>query len=84
MACDTGSLNRNKFLRYLLSSTSFEDVITGSAQPQITLGHLAKKVFDVCPEDHWNGIVGVLGSLDDRITLLRETNATLEAIALAL
>ena len=84
MACDTGSLNRNKFLRYLLSSTSFEDVITGSAQPQITLGHLAKKVFDVCPEDHWNGIVGVLGSLDDRITLLRETNATLEAIAQAL
>ena len=84
MACDTGSLNRNKFLRYLLSSTSFEDVITGSAQPQITLGHLTKKVFDVCPEDHWNGVVGVLGSLDDRITLLRETNATLEAIAQAL
>ncbi len=29
-------------------------------------------------------VVGVLGSLDDRITLLRETNATLEAIAQAL
>ena len=31
-----------------------------------------------------NGIVSVLGALDDRITLLRETNATLEAIAQAL
>jgi type I restriction enzyme S subunit len=84
MACDTGALNRNQFLRYLLNSATFEDVITGSAQPQITLGHLTKKVFDVCPEHHWNDIVGILGSLDDRITLLRETNATLEAIAQAL
>ncbi|MCX7099023.1 MAG: restriction endonuclease subunit S [Methylococcales bacterium] len=30
------------------------------------------------------GIVGILASLDDRIALLRETNATLEAIAQAL
>jgi type I restriction enzyme S subunit len=84
MACDSGSLLGNQFLRYLFAANSFEDVVTGSAQPQITMSHLSKKVFDVCPSEHWPHIVGVLGAIDDRITLLRETNATLEAIAQAL
>lgn len=84
MACDTGNLLGNKFLRYLFGSTNFSDVVTGSAQPQITIGHLSKKEFSLCPKDAWAGIVGLLGSLDDRITLLRETNTTLEAIAQAL
>ena len=84
MACNTGTLLGNKFLRYLFGSTDFEDVITGSAQPQITMGHLSKKEFSVCSESEWPSIVEMLGTLDDRITLLRETNTTLEAIAQAL
>ncbi len=84
MACNTGTLLGNKFLRYLFGSTGFEDVITGSAQPQITMGHLSKKEFSVCSESEWPSIVEMLGTLDDRITLLRETNTTLEAIAQAL
>jgi type I restriction enzyme S subunit len=84
MACDTGTLLGNRFLRYLFGSTGFEDVITGSAQPQITIGHLSKKEFAVCSESEWPNIVEMLGTLDDRISLLRETNQTLEAIAQAL
>ena len=84
MACDTGSLLGNKFLRYLFGSVSFDDVVTGSAQPQITIGHLSKKEFLVCKPEIWERIVNVLGTLDDRITLLRETNKTLEAIAQAI
>jgi type I restriction enzyme S subunit len=84
MACDTGTLLGNRFLRYLFGSTGFEDVVTGSAQPQITVGHLSKKEFSVCSESEWPHIVETLGTLDDRITLLRETNTTLEAIAQAL
>lgn len=84
MACDTGSLLGNKFLRYLLGSVVFDDVVTGSAQPQITIGHLSKKEFLVCKPEIWGGIVDILGALDDRITLLRESNKTLEAIAQAI
>lgn len=36
------------------------------------------------PREEQTKIAGLLGSLDDRITLLRETNATLEAIAQSL
>ena len=38
----------------------------------------------VANRSNQDAIAGVLGALDDRITLLRETNATLEAIAQAL
>ena len=42
--------------------------------------------IQICLPPHANSerIVTILGALDDRITLLRETNATLEAIAQAL
>lgn len=84
MACDTGTHTGNLFLRYLFGSTNFEDVTTGSAQPQITIGHLSKKEFSLCPESEWVNIVEILGSLDDCITLLRETNTSLEAIVQAI
>jgi len=40
--------------------------------------------LNIPPREEQTKIAGLLGSLDDRITLLRETNATLEAIAQAL
>jgi type I restriction enzyme S subunit len=84
IACDTGTLLGNQFLRYLFEANLFDDVITGSAQPQITIGHLSKKVFAICSKAYWSDAVGALSAFDDRITLLRETNTTLEAIAQAI
>jgi type I restriction enzyme, S subunit len=75
----------SKYLYYSLLNTDFADVTTGSAQPQITMGHLNKK------EIYWHSdlkerevIAHILGTLDDKIELNRKTNETLEAMAKAL
>ena len=52
--------------------------------PKLTQGNMNLIEIPCPPHDVQDQIVGVLGSLDDRITLLRETNTTLEAIAQAL
>jgi len=72
------------YLYYSLLSTDFADVTTGSAQPQITVSHLSRKLV------FWNkqaperaAIAHILGTLDDKIELNRRTNETLEAIAQA-
>ena len=52
--------------------------------PKLTQGNLNKIQIACPPREIQNEIVTTLGALDDRITLLRETNATLEAIAQAL
>ena len=52
--------------------------------PKLTQGNL-NKIEIPCPDvATQRGIVEALGSLDNRITLLRETNQTLEAIAQAI
>jgi len=57
---------------------------TGSTIPLINLSVLKSLPIPLPPLPIQHGIVGVLAALDDRIALLRETNATLEAIAQAL
>ena len=42
---------------YLLCAADFQDVITGSAQPQITIGHLSAKRFEVPSREAWASIV---------------------------
>jgi type I restriction enzyme S subunit len=84
----TSSVEDRGFLFALLSTPDFESYIqsatTGTAVPHIS----AKQILDFpfrLPPGHVRAQVGALTSaLDDRITLLRETNATLEAIAQAL
>ena len=81
------SLDR-RYLRYFLTSSLFEQQIlafaNGSAQLNYGPSHL-KRMGIVVPPLKVQVLIGeLLGSLDDRITLLRETNATLEAIAQAL
>lgn len=56
----------------------------GSAQENINLEVLRKLEFPIPPIDIQRNIAVFLTLFDDRITLLRETNATLEAIAQAL
>ncbi len=76
------------FVRYVLASPVFQDYIhnlaTGSTIKNVSLRLMRDFEFPLPPTDLQRQISDVLRSLDDRITLLRETNATLEAIAQAL
>jgi type I restriction enzyme S subunit len=79
------SKQSSKYLYYSLLNTDFTDVTTGSAQPQITMGHLSKKeIFWHSDPEERTAIAHILGTLDDKIELNRKTNETLEAMAKAL
>lgn len=73
-----------RFLQYALLATDISAYLTGAVMPKLTQGNLNRIEVPCPPREVQEQIVSVLGSLDDRITLLRETNATLEAIAQAL
>ncbi|HEY9136438.1 MAG TPA: restriction endonuclease subunit S [Pseudomonadales bacterium] len=76
------------FVYYWLSSSEMTNTIqsrnTGSTIPLINLSVVKSLPIPVPPLKTQKAIVEILGCLDDRIALLRETNATLEAIAQAL
>ena len=77
------------YLLYAYLSPDFRDVIRqrtihGSTVDRIPLVEFGSFPISVPPLDVQREVVGILRALDDRITLLRETNATLEAIAQAL
>ena len=75
---------RTKFLKYSLLSIDISPYLTGAVMPKLTKANL-NRIELSCPSlQEQDAMIGVLGSLDDRITLLRETNATLEAMAQAL
>jgi len=76
------------FLYYLFSGPDKQAEILdngiGSSVPGFNLGQLKKHEILLPPIATQKQITATLGALDDRIALLRETNATLEAIAQAL
>jgi type I restriction enzyme S subunit len=79
----------SRFLRYFLASPFQQDVMLGLAGAGATRNALTKVMIEdfkvPCPPIIVQSrIAEILGSLDDRIALLRETNATVEAIAQAL
>lgn len=82
-----GNLNR-RFLKFFFDSQIFQNyLVQVSATSTInTLPIKEQKKLEIplLSMTLQERIVGILGALDDRITLLRETNATLEAIAQAL
>ena len=84
-----GAEHRAKWLYYFLRSPQGQGLIEqrkkGSTQQYISLSEIRNLPISF-PNDEANlrGMVSVLSLLDDRITLLREANATLEAIAQAL
>lgn len=80
------SKNSNKFLYYLLRCNReiFMNLNRGAAQPSIKVGDILDLEFQFPSKEYQDQVANILGSLDDRIALLRETNATLEAIAQAL
>lgn len=77
------------YLLYAYLSPEFQEVIRqrtihGSTVDRIPLAEFGSFPISLPPLHVQKEVVGVLRALDDRITLLRETNATLEAIAQAL
>jgi type I restriction enzyme S subunit len=79
---------RADYLNCVIASSEFteyiQNVTTGTAVPHISAKQIREFKFKL-PELATQALVGqFLANLDDRINLLRETNATLEAIAQAL
>ena len=79
----------SRFVRYFLASSAQQDLMLGLAAAGATRNALTKSMIESfrvpCPP-MWvqRKIADTLAAIDDRIALLRETNATLEAIAQAL
>lgn len=78
-----------RFLHYVFQSPDLQHQFgshegSGSVVSHIRVGDCFKFKIPMPPLEVQQGIAELLGALDDRITLLRETNATLEASAQAL
>ena len=76
--------NDRKFIHYFLQTVDYFAYSDKAAVPGVNRNHLHEASAVIPPLGAQIEIATFLGSLDDRITLLRETNATLEAIAQAL
>lgn len=76
--------NSPRFAYYLLQTLDLAAFNSGSAQPSLNRNFLYSIALTIPPRGEQESIVEMLQSFDDRITLLRETNVTLEAIAQAL
>lgn len=76
------------YLYYAFLSPEQQEYIRNTAiqtgVPHTNLGILKKTPIALPPLSVQRKVAGILGALDDRIALLRETNATLEAMAQAL
>ena len=77
-----------KFISHCLRLPDTKDWLVrhavGATMPNLNTGILSAVPINLPPISVQREIAAMLGSLDDRITLLRETNTTLEAIAQAL
>ncbi len=75
----------HRFIYYVFSGPAKQNEILengiGSSVPGFNLGQLKRHEVLLPPVQEQRQIADFLETLDDRITLLRETNATLEAIA---
>lgn len=76
--------NDAKFICYFLKTLNFLAYSDKAAVPGVNRNHLHEASVTLPSHATQKEIAAFLGALDDRITLLRETNTTLEAIAQAL
>ena len=74
-----------RYLYFILCSQAGQQAAAslnnGSAQPNLSVGELQKVTIPLPPIGIQGAIAATLDAFDNRITLLRETNASLEAIA---
>lgn len=81
----TKTKSDSSYLYYSLLACDFSDVITGSAQPQITVSHLSSKMVTWVDDENVRGVVAdVLSGFDRKIDINRRINQTLEAMAQAI
>jgi type I restriction enzyme S subunit len=73
-----------KYLYHLIRYVGLNHLKDGTSNPTLAREVFGSQLFPLPSADVQRSIVDVLQNFDDRITLLRETNATLEAIAQAL
>jgi type I restriction enzyme S subunit len=82
------SMATAKFISHCLRHPDTKDWLirhaVGATMPNLNTGILSNVPVNLPPLQTQQEIALILDTLDDRITLLRETNATLEAIAQAL
>jgi type I restriction enzyme S subunit len=82
------SVANAEFVSHLLRQPETKDWLTrhavGATMPNLNTGILAGVPLRLPPIEVQRAIAAILDALDDRIAHLRETNATLEAIAQAL
>ena len=76
--------NNPRFAYYLLQTLDLAGYNSGSAQPSLNRNYIYRMKVRVPSRIKQDRIVEVLDALDNRITLLRHTNATLESIAQAI
>ncbi len=76
--------NNPRFAYYLLQTLDLAGYNSGSAQPSLNRNYVYGMKIRVPGRDEQDRIVELLRAIDDRIDLLRQTNATLESIAQAL
>lgn len=76
--------NNPRFAYYVLQTLDLAAYNSGSAQPSLNRNFIYSIPLQVPSRLEQDRIVEILEGVDDRITLLRETNTTLEAIAQAL
>jgi type I restriction enzyme S subunit len=72
------------FYQLLAHRTQLQGLATGAAQQNLSGQQIKELILPFPPQNEQKAIGSYLRVLDDRIALLRETNATLEAIAQAI
>lgn len=73
-----------EYLRYFLQIADIQPYLTGAVMPKLTQGNLNRIPIRYPSPQYQQAIVGILGSLDDKIDLNRGINQTLEAMAQAI
>lgn len=76
--------NNPRYVYYTLKTLDLTGYNSGSAQPSLNRNYIYGMKLQVPVRTVQDAVVEVLQALDDRIDLLRQTNATLESIAQAL
>jgi restriction endonuclease S subunit len=76
--------SNTRFLMYALQNADIQPYLTGAVMPKLTQGNLNKIQIPLPSLPIQNHIAKILGALDDKIELNRQTNQTLEQIAQAL
>lgn len=76
--------NEVRYVYYFLKSMNLSAYNAGSAVPTLNRNHIHTIPVEIPPIGTQHKIVNVLGSLDDRIDLLKKINVTLEKVVRSL